>query len=365
MRRISLDNLAFYNSAITKKESISESYPVSQMPFDVGEIDSLQGDKIWDKLYELSFYYLRDEMKVLPSFALVQDYERKGFSNYYGYKGIVSIANKVASYGIEDKQITEIKVFDNAFDKIILPSGFKEKIIETVTQLKDNEKIFTEWGLGEKVNRGKGINILFGGASGTGKTYCGEIIAEYLGTEAEVVSVSTLESKWVGESEKNVSNIFKSIKGANKVLILDEVDSFLTSRSKIDHQHQSKLTNQFLVELERHDGVCVMTTNRSISLDKALQRRIDLILDFPEPDKKARELIWRYMIPKKMPVKDINYEELSDFSINGGLIKNAVLSTARKAVSRGLKEIGQDIFIEAIQDEIKEKDVIINGKDHS
>jgi len=357
------DRLCFYCSGIKKKDTLSSGFVVSFMPFDISEIKNLDNDKQWERLTELSVAYLRDVKKELPSFAKEQDYERSGGASYMTANNLIERIDEIDSWE-KFIDIKPIKTFNNAFDKIILPEGFIEKIIETVNQLKDYKIIFEEWGLGEKVKRGKGVNILLSGASGTGKTWCGEVIAEYLGTTADIVSVASIESKWVGESEKNVSQLFKSLLGANKVLILDEVDSFISSRSSNEQQYYSKLTNQFLIELERHDGICVMTTNRPVKLDKALSRRIDLILDFPSPNKEARKLIWKYMIPEKMPTTKIDYEKLSDFDINGGLIKNALFASARKAVTRNQK-VSMDLLEESIKEEIEESNHLANGKDHS
>ena len=357
------ENLAFYCSEVKKKDSYENPKIVSFMPFDITEISGLSNDDKWDRLTELSVAYLRDVTKEIPSFAKEQDYEMSGGAGYISAESLITKIEELDSQ-TNQVEIKPIKTFNNAFDKIVLPTGYREKIIETVSQLKDYKTIFEEWGLGEKVKRGKGVNILLSGASGTGKTWCGEVIAEYLNTNADIVSVATIESKWTGESEQNVNRIFKSLQGANKVLILDEVDSFISSRSSSDHQHYSKLTNQFLIELERHNGICVMTTNRPVKLDKALGRRIDLILDFPFPNKEARKQIWTYLVPEKMPTTKLDYDKLSEYEINGGLIKNALFSAARKAVTRKEK-VSMAILIESIKEEIRESESLSNGKDHS
>lgn len=357
-KHIPKERLAFYFGTLRKKESTFKTYLVNLMPFDLDEVKGLHGDDVWGRLKDMSVNYLRNTKK-LPSFAKEQDYETPGGCGYHPYARLKWVANNLDKPKAVKRK--KIKVFNNAFDNIILPNGHREKIIETITQLKDHEKIFKEWGLEEKVKRGKGINLLFSGKSGTGKTYCGEIIAEYLGTEYKVVSVSTIESKWIGESEKNVSAMFKALTGNNTVLIIDEVDSFITSRSRLSHHHYTKLTNQFLVELERHNGICVMTTNRPVVLDKALARRIDLVLDFPFPSEEARERIWKYMIPDKLPKKNIDHRELARVSIHGGGIKNAVMATARKMASDDIKKATTELFKEKALEEQKEMETIGKG----
>lgn len=363
-KTIPKERLYFYFGDLRKKGDFLKTHVVSAMPFDIDEIRGLKDEKKWDRLKDMSVEFLKDN-KELPSFAKEQDYERSGSVSYSSLNYLNSFYEKMVEQTKKDES-EPIKVFNNAFDKIILPEGYRESIIEVVNQLKDYKVIFEDWGLGEKIKRGKGVNLLFSGESGTGKTYCGEVIAEYLGTTAEIISVATLESKWVGESEKNVSNLFKSINGNNRVLILDEVDSFLSSRSLSDQSpHYNKLTNQFLIELERHNGICVMTTNRPVKLDRALQRRIDLVLNFPFPTEEQRRKIWANIIPDKMPKENINYDVISEYPLNGGNIKNAILSAARKTITRSEIKLTMDILEEAVKEELSEKELLTNGKDHS
>jgi len=308
IQEINPDNLAFYWGTLKKKETFGDSHLVNSMPFDLSDIENLGDEKQWEKLESLAFHYLV-ETGELPSFAKEQDYERTGGCSFAKLNYFTNVLNIIESKDDNDEKF-EMTVDEGAFEKIILPQEFKQRIIETIIQLKEYDLIFEKWGFGEKIKKGKGVNLLFSGESGTGKTYAGEIIAEYINAPSELVSVASIESKWVGESEKNISMLFKSLKKGNKVLILDEVDSFLTSRSSNNDSspHYNKLTNQFLVELERHDGICVMTTNRPVKLDKALARRIDVVLDFPFPNEEARERIWKHHIPAKAPIKgDIDF----------------------------------------------------------
>jgi len=254
---------------------------------------------------------------------------------------------------------TESKVIKDskAFEKIVLPEGYEEKIIETISQIKYHDKLFKEWGFGETIKKGKGVNILFTGKSGTGKTYCGELIAEYLGYKCELVSSATLESKYVGESEKNLNNLLNS--NRSKVVVIDEADSFLNSRADSRNQtHENKLTNQFLIELERHNGIVILTTNKGISLDKAVARRIDLILEFPDPDEQGRIKIWQRHIPKKFPCEKIDWNKIGKFEINGGRIKNIILSAARKMIARNIKKLNEKLLVECINDDIDSEDAL-------
>jgi len=361
---IEKDDLAFFNGVI--EDFLGQRTTIVMLPFSLKSIEGFEGDDMWNELKKQAVIYYRDVKEELPSNSKPQDYNRVGAASISGYEGIVNMAERITS--IVDEVVEEeeeIKVFDNAFDKIVLPKGFKEKIIEVTSQLKESKKIFEEWGLNDKIKKGKGVNLLFSGESGTGKTYCGEVIAEYLGTKAEIISVSDIEDKYVGQSERNVSGIFKRLKGGSVVLILDEVDSWLSSRSGSKQHHENKLTNQFLIELERHNGIVVMTTNRPVKLDKALQRRIDLNMHFPFPNQEARKKIWEYIIPEKMPKDgEIDFDKISEARLNGGNIKNAILTAARKMVIKDVK-LTTDIILESVKEEVAEIEQVANSKDHS
>ncbi len=360
------ENLCFYHGSVQKKEeTFTDRHVVNAMPFDSDILEDVSDEKVWDVLLDYSVEWLKVTKK-LPTFAQPQDYERQGSASYVPFSHFVDTKNAVGKHTVSNEKF-EMTVDEGVFERIIIPKVFKQKIIETITQLKEHDLIFKEWGFGEKIKKGKGVNLLFSGTSGTGKTYCGEIIADYIGAPYELVSVASIESKWVGESEKNISNLFKSLNGGNKVLILDEVDSFLTSRGSHSgaSPHYNKLTNQFLVELERHNGICVMTTNRPVVLDKALQRRIDVVLDFPFPNAEARLAIWKHHIPEKAPVEEnISLIELAKVELNGGQIKNAILDAARQAAI-GDKIITMGMMLNAAKAEFKEAKTLLEGKDHS
>lgn len=356
--------LGFAFGAIRERGAYN-SYIFNAAPFNTEELPESETRK-WEWLKQKAVEHLVEEEE-LPSKTKHQDYERAGMS-YLTYDLLMSLAEYHSNSGEQPNVvIADMTISAGALDKIVLPTEYKRQIIEAVTQLKEHDKIFNKWGFGEVIKKGRGVNMLFSGVSGTGKTYCGELIAEYTGLKAELISVASIESKYVGESEQNVSQLFKTLNEGKKVLILDEVDSFLTSRQNTDtHQHYAKLTNQFLVELERHNGICVMTTNRPVSLDKALQRRIDVILDFPFPSAEVRAQIWTKHMPKKAPFsKNVKVDELSAFALTGGQIKNALLRAARRAAADNLKEIDHALLAHAASQELQASEHMKNSKDHS
>jgi SpoVK/Ycf46/Vps4 family AAA+-type ATPase len=263
----------------------------------------------------------------------------------------------------------EMGVNKEAFQKITLPDGYEERIIETLAQVQLGHIIFDQWGLSQlNPQSNNGINILLVGKSGTGKTLCGKVIAEYLGVKRKVIYGSDILSRWVGKSERIVDDLFWGLTPSGNILSIDEVDAFVYSRKRAEKSHEIQLVNQFLKNLESHKGICVMTSNRGSEIDEAVYRRADLILDFPSPDAKARKIIWEKGVPESMPVEEMDFGQLAEYELTGANISNVILSTARKAVLQGIgidnTKIPMPLFIEAINQELRGEDVLRNGVDH-
>lgn len=222
----------------------------------------------------------------------------------------------------------DVKFDEESLSKVVISNKAKNDIIETVNQVKYASLLFDKWDMFGGQNRGRGVNMLFYGIPGSGKTYCSEVIASYLGKEVEFVSMASVKSKWVGDSEKNIKNMLSGIK--NKVVIIDEVDSIATSRDDVNQDHGVNLINEFLVWLERHHGVVIMTTNRIDKLDPAFRRRLDLEVEFKMPNAEQRKAIWDIMLDNKMPKEYIDTNRLAVEEMTGSEIKNVVKSCARK-----------------------------------
>ncbi len=247
-------------------------------------------------------------------------------------------------------------------EDLILPQREIAMIREVLTACRNRIFVMTKWGFGKRLVTGKGITVLFKGDPGTGKTLCAEILASELGMKLYQVSIPRIVSKYVGETEKNLSKIFASARANHCMLLFDEADSLFGKRvtnveSSID-RFSNMETNLLLQEIERFEGVVIMTTNLDKNIDDAFARRIMFKIDFPKPDAKHRHLIWKKLVPKDCPVaEDIDYEALADsFELAGGNIKNAVVRAAYRAAERRDKITWDDIEFAA------EKECINAGK---
>lgn len=219
---------------------------------------------------------------------------------------------------------------------LILPDNEMRLVREVIDAAKMRTFVMTHWGFGKRLSTGKGLAILFNGEPGTGKTLCAEILAGELGLQLFRVSIPRVVSKWVGETEKNISKIFQSARASHSVMLFDEADALFTSRVKVESsidRFANMETNLLLQEIERFEGICILTTNHEKNMDEAFRRRLQFKIDFPFPDDKQRGKIWRTLIPKEAPIADdIDFDLLGkNFEITGGYIKNAIVRAAYRA----------------------------------
>jgi AAA+ superfamily predicted ATPase len=223
-------------------------------------------------------------------------------------------------------------------DDIILPVSRKSMIQAIALHFKHRRKVYDEWGFAKKSSRGLGITALFSGESGTGKTMAAEAIANELGADLYRIDLSMVASKYIGETEKNLRQIFDAAETKECILFFDEADSLFGKRSEVKDSHDRYANLQvgyLLQRIESYDGVVILATNFKKSLDPAFMRRLRFIIDFPFPDEKSREEIWRKIFPENVPLAPLDFKFLSRLSITGGSIRNIALNAAFLAAEEG------------------------------
>lgn len=248
-----------------------------------------------------------------------------------------------------DVAVPHVKV---SFDSVIIEDHKRQQILEALEQVNQQKLIFTTWGFGDTIEKGKGVSMLFYGPPGTGKTLMAQAIADHLDKKLKVISTADIESSAPGEAERNIIKHFKEA-GKDTVLLFDECDSLIYSRKYVGAIMGAQI-NQLLSSLEKYDGVTLFTTNRLGTLDEAVNRRLALKLEFEIPDRPQRALIWQRMFPKKAPLDaDIDWDKLAVVEIAGGYIKNAVLRAARMAAIEKIPDKQKKIKMEHLVKSLK------------
>lgn len=241
---------------------------------------------------------------------------------------------------------------------LVLKEEAKKEIESVLRQHDNSQKIFEEWGLGKTIEYGKGMTFLFYGKPGTGKTFAAHCISKITGQELLTISASQIQSQEPGGANRNIENAFRTAKSKNKVLLLDECDSLITQRNNVGIILGSEI-NTLLTEIEKCEGIMILTTNRVDTLDTALERRISLIIEFPEPNFELRQEIWKKIIPKKLPIaKKIKIAKLAEYKLTGGQIKNAILQAARFAAADNCRIVKWKYFMAAISRIQKSKSLL-------
>jgi hypothetical protein len=221
----------------------------------------------------------------------------------------------------------------STWNDLILPSEGLTQLQEICHQVKHHHLVCGQWGFEEKLSLGKGLNALFSGSPGTGKTMAAEVIAKELHLDLYKIDLSQVVSKYIGETEKNLERIFTAAQSANAILLFDEADALFGKRSEVKdaHDRYANLEIAYLLQkMEEYEGVTLLTTNLRQNLDEAFTRRIRFIVEFPFPEADYRLQIWRRIWPKQTPLAaDVDLEGMArQFKLAGGNIRNIALAAA-------------------------------------
>ena len=219
------------------------------------------------------------------------------------------------------------------WDDIVLPPDQLAHLKEICDQAKYRHIVYGEWGFDRKLHLGKGLNVLFSGLPGTGKTMGAEVIAHELGLDLYKIDLSQVVSKYIGETEKNLDRIFTAAENMNAILFFDEADTLFGKRSQVHDAHDRYANIEvgyLLQKMEEYDGIAILATNLHQNMDEAFMRRVKLSVEFPFPEEPYRDRIWRGHFPAEAPSSDdIDFAFLArQFHLAGGNIKNIVLNAS-------------------------------------
>lgn len=225
--------------------------------------------------------------------------------------------------------------------RLVLPDEERMRLNEILVACRYHSDVLTRWGFSKRLATGRGVCVLFDGPPGTGKSFAAEIMSTELSLPLYRVHIPNVVSKWVGETERNIAEIFSRARASRAILLFDEADSLFGRRTSnattANDRFANMEVNLLLQEVERYDGISVLTTNLYGNLDEALQRRIQFRVTFPFPSPDERARIWQALMPDETPVgADVDFVELGRrFELAGGHIKNALLRAAYAAFGEG------------------------------
>ena len=221
-----------------------------------------------------------------------------------------------------------------SWNNLILPDSTKKHLADIISQVNQRAKVYHQWGMGS--HRGSGITALFSGTSGTGKTTAAEVIANELKLDLYKIELSTVISKYIGETEKNLRKIFDAAEAGGAILLFDEADALFGKRTEVKDskdRHSNAEISYLLQKMEAYRGLAILTTNIEEAIDSAFKRRLGFVIKFDFPGKIAREQIWRSVFPGSAPTENLNYEILAKMQLSGGNIRSIALKAAFTAAA--------------------------------
>jgi SpoVK/Ycf46/Vps4 family AAA+-type ATPase len=254
-------------------------------------------------------------------------------------------------------------------DLVLPPDRLRQlKLVEA--RVKNRHVVLRDWGFGKKLSRGRGIAILCTGAPGTGKTLAAEVLANALSLDLFQIDLSTVVSKFIGESEKILSIIFQEAEQSQSLLFFDEADALFGKRTEVKDAHDRYANievNYLLQRIEQYEGLVVLATNFQKNLDEAFVRRLQDVIEFPFPDEISREKIWRSQFANPdILTDDVNLAYLgSQFKMTGGNIRNAALNAAFLAAGENpaKPQIRMQHLVSAIRREFQKQGRLVMKSD--
>ena len=253
------------------------------------------------------------------------------------------------------------------WEDIVLPADRLEQLQEICDRVRHRGRVLKEWGFQQKLAMGKGTNALFAGPPGTGKTMAADIIAHDLGLDLYKIDLSTVVSKYIGETEKNLGKIFNEAETSNAILFFDEADALFGKRTEVrdSHDRYANLEISYLLQkMEEYEGVVILATNLHKNMDEAFRRRMHFIIEFPFPTAPDRQRIWEGIWPKDLPLAaDMDLTFLAErVVVAGGNIRNIALAAAFLAAADG-QTVMLTHLIKATQREYQKMGKLLTGKE--
>lgn len=253
------------------------------------------------------------------------------------------------------------------WDDLVIDADQKREMQLICNQIKYRNVVGEEWGFHAKTPYGRGLCALFYGSPGTGKTMAVQVMANELRMDLYRIDLSQLVSKYIGETEKNISDLFRKAKNINALLFFDEADSLFAKRSEVKDAHDRYAnadTAHLLQKLEEYEGISILATNYVNNIDDAFKRRIKFMINFVFPTPEVRLKLWQTVLPKKAVLaEEIDFEFFAhNFELAGSNIKD-ILTTAAYIAASEHTGLANRHIVEAVKLNYKKYGKILTSED--
>lgn len=346
---------------IVSEEKIKEysSFNINKISLEIPILTAVEKIDIWKELikeYKVcedvdiasnanKYILTPKQIKDVLNTAKFYSYSEK--TEYINQKHIIS-AIKQGNLN----QLGEYATLVNAvftWEDLIIEDTQKNNLKLICDQLKYRDIVGSEWGFNKKMPYGRGLCALFHGVPGTGKTMAAQVIANVLGLDLYRIDLSQLVSKYIGETEKNISMLFKNANNINAVLFFDEADSLFAKRSEVRNSNDkySNLETAYLLQkIEDYEGITILATNFANNIDDAFKRRIRFMVEFKLPDAEIRYKLWKSILPEEAKADpNIDFEFFAnEFELAPSTIKEILLNSAYIAVAEKTEISNKTIF---------------------
>lgn len=252
------------------------------------------------------------------------------------------------------------------WDDLVLPEETADSLWQIISQVRQRATVYDAWQMGGRARRGLGITVMFHGVSGTGKTTASELIARELNLDMYRVDLSAITSKYIGETEKNLSKIFTAAEAAGAILQFDEADAIVGKRGEVSDardRYANMEVSYLLQRMEAYPGLAILTTNLPDALDAAFLRRIRFSVKFVYPAYKERLQIWeRVYQNNSVPVIDLDSKRLATIDLTGAMIRNVALGAAFLAADDG-SGVTMAHMVRSLKEEYRKQNRNLTAKD--
>lgn len=302
--------------------------------------DALGGEAVIDDAVDLGA--LTGMFRMTPGRIRDAAATARDLARYRG--GPVALADLATAFRVQHRHglaaLSRQIEAQHTWGDLVVSRDREELLREICAHVRHRSRVHGAWGFERKLSLGKGLGVLFSGPPGTGKTMAAGVLASELGLELYHVDLSSVVSKYIGETEKHLARLFDDAEATSAVLFFDEADAVFGKRTEVKDAHDRYAnveTSYLLQRIDAYTGMVILASNLTKNMDEAFVRRLRFVVEFPLPGVAERRRIWERLLPHELPrADDVDLGFLAKrFDVSGGNLRNMALSAAFLAAEEG------------------------------